>query len=331
MTSRFLLLFLLLLPVCGNAVTLKIATLVPDGTVWMKAMREAADAIDRQTAGRVKLRFYPGGVMGNDNSVLRKIRVGQLHGGALNGGGLATVYPDALIYNIPFAFRSYEEVDYVRRQMDPLLIQGLREKGFVSFGLSETGFAYLMSDKPLVRAEDLKGQKVWAPEGDPIARAAIEAVGVSPIPLPVTDVLTGLQTGLINTVEISPVGAIALQWHTRVSHITDAPILYLYGALILYEKALGRISEADRLVLRQELEKAQAQIDQRTRQDNNAALQALVQQGIALVVPDMEDLQHWREVVTRGAEQAGGNGGSKLSPAMLDELHRHLADFRKRQ
>ncbi len=210
-TSLFLLGLSLLLPTHALATTFKIASIAPDGTSWMNELRKGAKEIETLTEGRVKFRFYPGGIMGNDKSVLRKIRVGQLHGGAITGGGLAEIYPEAQVYTIPFLFRNYAEVDAIRAQFDPELLAGLKKKGYISFGISEGGFAYLLSTSPIAGIDDLNGQKVWVPEGDEISRAAFEASNVSPISLPLTDVLTGLQTGLVDTVAGSAIGAIALQ------------------------------------------------------------------------------------------------------------------------
>ena len=140
-----LLLFVFLIPpVSAKNMTFKIATAAPDGTMWMQEMRAAAEQIEKRTAKRVEFRFYPGGVMGSDKSVLRKIRIGQLHGGLITGGGLASVYTDANLYSLPFLFRNYKEVDFIRGKMDPVLIAGLKKKGYISFGFSEGGFAYLM-------------------------------------------------------------------------------------------------------------------------------------------------------------------------------------------
>lgn len=317
----------LLLPVPAFAVTLKIATLAPDGSSWMKAMREGAAEVQRATKGRVKLRFYPGGVMGNDKSVLRKIRVGQLHGGALTGGGLAAIDPDSQVYSLPFMFRSATEVDYVRERIDPILIDGLKRNGFTSFGLGGGGFAYLMSQHPLTQVAQLRQQKVWVPEGDLISRRAMEALGVSPIPLPLTDVLTGLQTGLIDTIASSPVGAIALQWHTRVKYLTDTPLLYLYGTLVIANKALKRVSSADRKQLEQAMSRAFARIGEQGRRDNKQARKALRKQGIKFVTPPEADMAGWRREVRAAVDQMGRQG--VFSETLLKKVRAQLATFRR--
>ena len=322
------LLLLLLLAIClqAQAATLKIATLLPDGTIWMKAMRASAKEIEERTEGRLKLRFYPGGVMGNDKSVLRKIRVGQLHGGVLTTGSLAGIYKDIEIYSLPFLFRSFEEVDYVRKKIDPLLIDNLARKGYISFGLSEGGFVYLMSQTPISREGDLRRHRVWAPEGDQISLIGFRSMGITPIQLPLTDVLTGLQTGLIDTIGASPMGAIALQWHTRVNYLTDIPVLYLYGALVINDKAFARLPTADREILTEVLEEAIRQTDINTRKDNYNAWQALQKQGIKIVKPTPDDMKEGRAIVDRAVLQIGEEGA--YTQKLYSRIQRHLADFR---
>ncbi|MCU7946801.1 MAG: TRAP transporter substrate-binding protein DctP [Candidatus Thiodiazotropha sp. (ex Cardiolucina cf. quadrata)] len=292
MLNAMILLFTLV-PLSHANTTLKIATLAPDGTTWMKEMRAAAKQIKQKTDGRVKIRFYPGGVMGNDSSVLRKIRVGQLHGGAITGGGLSEIYREAQIYTLPFQFRNLQEVDAVRQVMDSQIINGLKEKGFISFGLSEGGFAYLLSNTPVKSTDSMKGLKIWVPEGDMINASMFQELGISPIPLPLTDVLTGLQTGLINTIASAPIGAIALQWHTRVSYLTQVPLAYLYATLVVKEKAFNKLSSTDQTVVKQTLEATFNTINQQNREDNVQALSALRQQGIEFIRPSSDQQQAW--------------------------------------
>ena len=309
------------------ATTFKIATTAPEGTAWMDAMRRAADDISRRTEGRAQFAFYPGGVMGNDKSVLRKIRVGQLQGGALGAGGLSEVYPDLGVYGLPFNFRSYAEADYVRSRMDVQLLEGLKKNGFIGFGLTENGFAYLMSGHPVRRVDDLKGHKVWVPEGDPISAAGFQAVGVSPVPLPLTDVLTGLQTGLVDIVGTSAVGAIALQWHTRVKYLTDLPLSYLSGGLVIERKAFEKLSPADQAAVREVLERNTAALNRRSREDGERAMKALQKQGIEVVQPSREDLAGWTSTVAQAMDRLAGQPGTYSSEA-LKTLRRHVADYR---
>jgi len=312
----------------AGAATLKIATTAPEGTAWMQEMRRAATEIDKRTAGRVQFTFYPGGVMGNDKSVLRKIRAGQLQGAALTGSALAEIYRDVWVYSLPFTLRSYAEVDYVRGKMDAAMLEGLKKNGFVSFGLTDNGFAYLMSNHPVARPEDLKGHKVWSPEGDPISQAAFAAVGVSPVALPLTDVLTGLQTGLVDTVASSTIGAIALQWHTRVTHLADLPLLYLTGSLVIDQKAFGQLGPADQQVVGEVLQAASAKLNRQNRADSEAALRTLRQQGIRFTSASLEDQRRWEQTVGAAMDRLAAQG--VFSAEMLRTLRRHLEAYRGR-
>ncbi|MDQ2697059.1 MAG: TRAP transporter substrate-binding protein DctP [Pseudomonadota bacterium] len=310
------------------AQTLKIATLAPEGTTWMNEMQKGGQEIARRTGGRVQLRFFPGGVMGNDQSVLRKIRVDQLQGGAVTGSGLEQIFAESQIYSLPFAFRSYAEVDYVRQRMDPVLIDGLKQAGFTSFGLGEGGFAYILSQQPIGGVGDVKNRKVWIPEGDRVSRAIFEVIDAAPVPLPLTDVLTGLQTGLIDTVGAPPVGAIALQWHTRVKYLTDAPLFYTYGTLVIANKAFARLEPADQAVVEDVMGKVFATLNRQTRADNASAREALQRQGIQFIQPTPQELERWRQVAAEATRRLVESG--VYSPALVKTLRGHLDDYRKR-
>ena len=310
----------------AEATTFKIATIAPDGTSWMNEMRAGAEEIKKQTAGRVEFRFYPGGIMGNDNSVLRKIRVGQLQGGAITGGGLADILPEAQVYSLPFLFNDYSEVDYVRKQMDPVLMQALEKEGYVGFGISEGGFAYLMSGEPVPGVEALKGHKIWVPEGDLISRTAFESTGVSPIPLPLTDVLTGLQTGLVDTVAATPTGAIALQWHTRVHNLTDIPLMYIYGTMVVKRNVFERLSSADRQVVRSVMGGIFQRLNQQNRADNGSALEALKAQGISFVQSNVEKRREWQGMVNNAMNKLIAN--KLFDPAIHSRLLKYRDTYR---
>ena len=162
-----------------QAKTLKIATLAPAGTTWMKLMKEGAKTIKEKTDGRVKLKFYPGGVMGNDLSVHRKIKVGQLHGGAFTPGGLSHINTSIQALSLPMVFDSYDEVDYVRSKMQPVLQREMEASGFVILGISEGGFARILSKRAMQDLQAIRDSKVWIPDGDKLAQLTFNALGIS--------------------------------------------------------------------------------------------------------------------------------------------------------
>ncbi len=309
------------------AMTIKIATVAPDGTAWMKNMRSAAKEISEKTAGRVKFKFYPGGVMGNDKSVMKKIRLGQLQGGALTGGSLAVTYPDMQIYSLPMVFKNYDEIDYVRPIIDPLLKQGMQKKGFTILGISEGGFAYLMSNSTIKDIDDLKTHKLWIPEDDILNEALFRKMGVHPLTLPLADVYTGLQTGLIDTIGATTTGALAFQWHTRIRSITDVPLLYLVGVLVVDNKRFSKIKAADQKIVIDVVQKTFAEMDKINRKDNDGARQALLKMGTEFARPEDSEIAYWKRLADEVIQETGSKAAS---PELYQKLKDLLAEQRSK-
>ena len=313
----------------SHAATFKVATLSPDGSFWMKTMREAGKEVEAATDNRVKFKWYPGGVMGDDKAVLRKMRVGQLQGAALPMGELLSFYPDSQAYGIPFLFNSYDEVDYVRSQLDDTLIAGFAEGGMEVLGIAEGGFGYFLTAEPMRVPADLQQQKVWVPQNDVVSARLAQSIGVTPIPLTLPDVLPGLQTGLVNTVAVSPMGAIVLQWHTRVAHITDIPLMYFCGVISLTGKSFNKLSADDQAVVKAVFGKAFKLIDERNRMDNVKAFEALTNQGVETVVLTEAERDAWLAMQGPGEQMMQSEG--QLSTEALERIKGLVEAFRQSQ
>ena len=311
------------------AQTLKIATIAPEGSSWMNDMRAGSQAIEKTTQGRVKFKFYGGGIQGNDKQVQRKMRTGQLHGGAFTSGGLNMFQKDADLFSIPLMFNSINEARFVRGKLEAELRKRLEEAGYVNFGFAAAGFAYMMSNRPLRTLADLDGQKIWIPEGDPVGFAALRALGVAPVVMPVTDVMTGLQTELLDSVTVPPVGAVVLQWHTRLKYITDIPVAYVYAALLIDRKAFGRLTPEDQQVVRDVMEGIYRKFDQNGVRDNDAAMRALLESGLQMVEPNAAEVSQWRGIVSRSHQQLGREG--VFDATLLDRMESLLAEYREGQ
>ena len=169
-------------------------------------------------------------------------------------------------------------------------------------------------------------QKVWTPDGDLGTARGLEAFGVSPIPLTIADVLGGLQTGLIDTVAAPPVGAITLQWHTRVSNLTDLPLLYTYGLLTVGDRQFKKVNPADQQIARQLMGEAVARVNARSREDNNKAAQVLQQQGLQWQTPTAEQRAEWQQTADQANVELVNEGF--VSKASWDELQGYLTEVR---
>jgi TRAP-type C4-dicarboxylate transport system substrate-binding protein len=299
--------------------TLRLATLAPDGSPWMRELRAAAEQVKAETGGRVEIRYFPGGVMGNDQAVLRRIRQGgQLQGGVLTSSELSLVYPDAPVYTLPFMFANWAEIDRVRPKVDPLLATGFAERGFHMLGASGVGFAYLMSAKPMAGVEDVRRAKLWVPQNDAVAEMTFREGGASPIPLPIGDVFTSLQTGMVDMVANTPAGTVALQWHGRLKTLYDLPLVYVVGFIVVDQRAWSRIAPADQAIVDRIFKAASARVDQTIRRDDVAALEAMKKQGLTVVTPTPADAEYFREVGRRVLARLEAEQG--ISPAILKAI-----------
>jgi TRAP-type C4-dicarboxylate transport system substrate-binding protein len=311
----------------AQAVDIKIATVAPDGSRWMQQMRAGAEEVSERTSGRVAIKFYPGGVMGNDAQVLRKIRIGQLQGGAFTAGGLGERYGALNLYGIPLLFRSLGEIDAVRAVLDPELAAGLDRAGFATFGFIEGGFANLLANEPIRSVEDMRRKKVWVPEGDPISFMAMETMGLSPAVLPVTDVLTGLQTGLIDIAFASPVAALVLQWHTKVKYITDLPISYSMGVFAIEKGVFSGLSAGDQQVVREVMGRYIEELDREAREDNRKAAEVLERSGLQTVTVNEAEVEGWRRTIESIHPKLRER--PDIDAAMFDRLLAVLAEYRR--
>ena len=324
--TRLTFISLLLFTATTQAAVIKIATLSPDGTSWMKKMRLAAKEIAERTDNRVKIKYYPGGVMGDENAILRKMRINQLQGAAVASGALTRYFKDANIYGMPFLFSSQEEVNYVRKHMDKLIIKGLDKGGLISFGLAESGFAYILSNTAIKSVGDLRQQKAWIPD-TASARDAVKAFSFSPIPLPLSDVLSALQTSLVNTIAAPPIAAIALQWHTQVKYLTEMPLLYGWGTLVISKRAFNKLKKKDRKIVTEIMSRIFHEINLQNKKDNVSALAALKNQDITFVKPDDKQHAEWKSLAQKANQQLVKNGLN--SKKMFKLVNKLIADSNK--
>lgn len=319
-------LLLFVLAPSAAAQTIKIATLAPEGTSWMIAMRAGAAEIRERTDERVKFKFYGGGVQGNDKQVVRKMRIGQLHGGAFTSTAVGVFQKDAQLYALPMLFNNLEEVTYVRERLDTRLRGLLEQAGYVNFGFAGGGFAHIMSRQAISNQADMKGLKVWVPDGDAMSYGAVKAMGISPVTMPLTDVLTGLQTELIDTIMGPPAGTIVLQWNTAVNYITELPLAYIFAILVVEKKVFNRLQPGDQAIVREVMERVYQGFDQQGDADNKAAYQALLDDGITSVKPDSDQLDAWYRNVQESNRKLAGEGVVSLD--LLLEIECHVAAFR---
>ena len=234
-----------------SAKEIKMAILAPEGTTWHKTIIAWGNELNKKTAGRIKIKLYAGGVLGDEKDVIRKMRIGQIHAAGFTGLGLGLINPNVRVLELPMLASNYEEADALAKALQPKLEKGFGKKGFVLLGWVETGFVNIFStNKPIRSVKDMERLKMWAWEGDQLVEEMYKVFKIVPTPLPLTDVLTSLQTNLLNAVYAPPLAAIALQWFTQTKYMSDLKLADSTGGILITKKALAGLSPADQATLK---------------------------------------------------------------------------------
>ncbi|MGD2064298.1 MAG: TRAP transporter substrate-binding protein DctP [Nitrospirota bacterium] len=305
---------------------LKFASLAPEGSTWQNGLQAAADEIEQRSDGRLIFRMYPGGVAGDEKDVLRKIKIGQLHGAAFTGVGLGEVCPSVRVMEVPFFFRNYDEVDHVSRDLMPRFEEGFDRSGFKLLGWMEVGFIQFFSKHPIHSLDELRQSKIWMWEGDPLAAAFFAASDIHPVPLSITEVLTSLSTNLIDTVYASPLGAIALQWSSKVSYMSEVPMANGIAGVIVSRRFFDRLPADLQALLEEVFTRHCRSLVVRTRVDNRKSMEVMKDRGISVTF-DRDSIRQ-QEVDTIQRRAIAHLVGSLFTQDLVDEVSASLREYR---
>ncbi len=317
----------------GNAAAqqyeIKFATVAPEGSAWMKVMREFDRQVREESDGKLGFRFYPGGSQGDERDVLRRIRTGQLQGAGFTGVGMGEISSKVRILDSPFLFRSYDEVDLIYEKFGEEFRQDFYDNGYVLLGWAEVGFVYLFSNVPIERPEDLRGVRMWMWEGDPVAEATFKAMNVNPVPLSITEVMTSLQTRLIDAVYTPPMAALALQWFTRVRYMFDLPLADSAGAILVSRRFFDRLPEDLQEILLRNGEKYMSNLTQISRQENRASIDIIAEAGVKIIErPSREEIQRYEAM---GSEARRNLIGKLYSEEFLQKVESKIEEYRSQK
>jgi TRAP-type transport system periplasmic protein len=270
---------------------IKFATQAPEGSAWIKVMEEYNNDVQELTKGQVKFKIYPGGIQGDELGVLRKIRFGSLQSAGFTGVGAGEILPEFRILEAPMLLQNYKEVDYITSLLYDELAKKFEANDFVLLGLTEVGFVYVFGQKPITSISNLKNVKMWMWEGDPLAEAVFKSMGANAIPLSITDVLTSLQTNLIEAVYTSPLACVTLQWYTRVKYMIDLPLTNSFGAILLSKKMYDKIQPEYQKILVEKGREHMKRLVQLSRQSNQESIELMKKNGIQVIKVPEENLK----------------------------------------
>ncbi len=258
---------------------IKLATLAPEGSAWMNIFHEWARNVEAHTSGKVKIKFYAGGVAGDERDAVRKMRLGQLNAAAVTAIGLGLIQSEVRVLELPLMVKTYAELDYVRNTLDAEFRKKFDEKGYVLLGWGDVGPMHLFSNLPLRSKADLLQTKMWAWTDNPLVKTLFKQLGSNGVPLGVPDVLTSLQTGLINACYGSPLSMVALQWYTKVKFMTSMQLSMAIGATVITKRDWDKLPPDEQKVIMEDSKAMEKKLLCTIRTDNDKALASIKAAG----------------------------------------------------
>ncbi|MBN2710481.1 MAG: TRAP transporter substrate-binding protein DctP [Calditrichaceae bacterium] len=305
---------------------IKFATVAPEGSTWMNVMKDFSKEVSEKTNGNVEFKIYGGMVQGDEKDVLRKIRINQLQSGGFTGVGLGEILPEVRILESPFMFKNKEEIDYIYEKFHQRFFDGFEKQGYILLGWAEVGYVYVYTNSMVRNTEEFRGVKMWMWEGDPLAEATFKAFNINPIPLSLADVLTSLQTGLIDGVYTSPLACITLQWFTKIKYFVDVPLTNSIGAVLVSAKSFKKLSDSEQQIMLELGKKYFRKLTELSRIDNKKSTEEILKYGIQrIIVEDKSVLKDYEEIGRKAQQDLIGK---LYDQELLSQIQNALVEFR---
>jgi len=312
------------IPAFAAPVIVKMGTMAPEGSIWHDALLKIRHEWSLISDGKVELRIYPGGVLGDETEMVRKVQRRGLDAIAISGAGLPAIDPCVEALNIPLLFDSYEELDFVRDRMAPQLEARFEKRKFKVLSWAEAGWVHFFAREPVRAPADLRSMRLWIAAGDPDIERLFKEFGFNVVPLPATDMLTALQTGLIDAVDVPPLFALIDRSYQVASHMTDLKWAPLNAATVISTEAWRRIPAKYHAPLLESARKIGRELRDAIRQAGDDAVTAMQARGLKVIELDAGARAAWRE---EAADAWPKLRGTLVEASYFDEAMRLHAEY----
>ena len=279
----------------SKPIVIKLATLAPEGTEYYNLLLEMGQRWQEETNGEVMLRIYPNGVVGRESDTIRKMRIGQIQASAMSSIGLADLTDQIQAFTIPMGFKAYDDVEKVKDAMFDDISDGLSDSGFKLLFLVDIGWVYWFSADEVAVPEDLKNAKIYTTAGDYVTVELFKEFGFNAVPVSETDILTSLQTGMINTVQTVPILSLSSGWFALMPNMLDLKWAVFIGAVILDERVWSKIRPEHQKVMMEIAQEIGEKYKETGRKTEAQAIKIMEENGMKITTPTAEQLKIWED------------------------------------
>ncbi len=307
---------------------IKLGTVAPKNSIYHEALLRLRQSWRDISGGGVDLAIYPGGVAGDEITMLRKMRAGQMQAVLISGTGMSFLDEGTSALQVPLMFDSYEEFDFVRGKLAPALERRLKDKGYTVLGWGDAGWAYFFSVRPFRTPNDLREMKLYTSKGDDEMLRLYSEFGLRAVPLDLTELQANLETGLVEVFAVPPLVAAGYQWFASAPHMLDMRFLPIVGAILIDNRSWDAIPEQQRSEMRTVAEEAAAEIQRAVRSQERKAIEAMKGYGLKVIDTDEAAITAWK----REVELALPNLRGRYAPSeLIDDALRWRDAYRAQQ
>ena len=305
---------------------IRLGTLVPKGSRWHEILLNMGEEWKKASGGKVELKIYPGGEQGDEPEMVQKVRIKKLQAVALSGAGLSGIDAAVSALQVPMMLSSYEELDYVRDKISPRLEKGLAQRGFIVLNWGDAGWVHFFTKQPAMHPDDIRRMKLCVLQGDNSTFQLYKINGFHPVALAATDILTGLQTGLIDAFQSPPLIALSNQWFGGAKNMLDLQFAQLVGATLIAKDVWDKIPAPVQKEMLESARTAGVALREEIRKAESSSVPMMQQFGLNVVKADSKATAEWRQLAEAIWPKLRG---TMVPPDLFDEVKRLRDEYRK--
>jgi len=305
---------------------IRLGTIIPKDSPWDAILVKMGEEWKKESGGKIELKIYPGGEQGDEPEMVQKLRIKKLQAVALSGAGLSGIDAAVSALQVPMMLSSYEELDYVRDHIADRLEKGLAQHGFVVLNWGDAGWVHFFTKQPAVHPDDIRKLKLCVLQGDNSTFELYKINGFRPVSLAATDILTGLETGLIDAIQSPPLVALSNQWFGGAKNMLDIPFAQLVGATVISKDVWDKIPPALQKEMMQSARTAGVALREEIRKAEASSVPLMQQFGLNVEHADPKTVAEWRQLCEGIWPKLRGS----IVPAdLFDDVKRLRDDYRK--